>query len=134
MTAPPTGFAAGQSWHYRAPEGFENSRLIIGAVASFSTGQRVYCCAITEAPERQPDGSFARMSIPFLPMTEDALARTVTMPDEAFAAELPNGFPDALAAWRDDPRGLTCFTVPFDGYLDRMIAFQMAAIIGTDAA
>lgn len=134
MTASPTSFAAGQSWSYRTPEGFEASRILIGAVASFSAGQRILCCAVTEAAERRSDGSIACVAIPFLPMTEDAFTRTVTAHDEASAAQLPEGFADALTAWRDDPRGLTCFTVPFEGYLDRMIAQQMAAIIGTDAA
>ncbi len=134
MTASSTGFAAGQCWSYRAPEGFEASRIVIGAVASFSAGRCIFCCAVTKAPERQPDGGFARVVIPFLPMSEDALAQTVTTRDEANPVQLPEAFANALATWRDDPRGLTCFTVPFEGHLDRMIAQQMAAIIGTDAA
>lgn len=134
MTISPAGFAAGQSWRYPTLEGFEDSRILIGAVASFGSGQRVLCCAVTKAPERQPDGSIACVEIAFLPMTQEALAKTVTTCDEASSVALPDGFADALAAWRDDPRGQTCFTVPFDGFLDRMIAHQMAAIIGTDAA
>ncbi|MGD9669618.1 MAG: hypothetical protein AB7U75_11250 [Hyphomicrobiaceae bacterium] len=134
MTASPTGFSAGQSWSYRTPEGFETSRILIGAVASFSDGQRVFCCAVTGAPERQPDGGKACVAIPFLPMTEDALTRTVTTRDETTAGVLPHGFSEAFTTWRDDPRGLSCFTVPFEGYLDRLIARQMAAIIGSDAA
>lgn len=134
MTTSRAGFAAGQSWRYPTHEGFEDSRILIGAVASFGSGQRVLCCAVTKAPERQPDGTIAGVEIAFLPMKEEALARTVTTRDEVSTAELPGGFADALAAWRDDPRGLTCFTVPFEGFLDRMIAHQMAAIIGTDAA
>ena len=127
-------FAAGQSWHYNAPEGFEGSRILIGAIASFSAERRVFCCSVTQAPERQPDGSFARVSIPFLAMTEQALRATVTTCDGTVTANLPADFANALSAWRDDPRGQSCFTVPFDGYMDRMIARQMAAIIGTDAA
>ena len=134
MNEPATPFAAGQVWGYRAPEGFETSRLMIGAVVSFSAGRPVFCCAVTQAPERRPDGSIARVTIPFLAITEAALIETVTTRDETAAAQLPADFAEALAAWQDDPRGLTCFTVPFDGYLDRMIARQMAAIIGTDAA
>ncbi len=129
MTDLPTSFSAGQFWRFRAPEGFEDSRVLIGAVASFSAGQRVFCCAVTEAPKRQSDGTIARVAIPFLPMTEDALVRTVTTQDQNPVQALPDGFADALSAWHDDPRGLTCFTVPFEGYLDRMIAYQMAAII-----
>lgn len=127
-------FAAGQSWRYNAPKGFEESRILIGAIASFSAEQRVFCCSVTQAHERQPDGSFATISIPFLAMTEEALRATVTTCDDTVAATLPADFADALSAWRDDPRGLSYFTVPFDGYMDRMIARQMAAIIGSDTA
>ena len=43
-------------------------------------------------------------------------------------------FRAALDAWQADERGLTSFTVPFEGFLDRMIATQMEAIVGRDAA
>lgn len=126
-------FAAGQIWRYAAPPGFETSRILIGAVATFSTDRRILCCAVTGAPERTADGQCHPVSIPFVPMTENALAATVTGLDPTSAA-LPDGFAAALAEWQNDPRGLTCFTVPFDGDMGRMIARQMAAIVGTDAA
>ena len=44
----------------------------------------------------------------------------------AFAAHFSN--------WHDDERGLSFFTVPFEGSLDRMIALQMAEIIGDPSA
>ncbi len=127
-------FAAGQCWHYHAPQGFEASRIVIGAIASFSDGNRILCCSVSDAPERQPDGSFAPVTIPFLAISEAAFAQSVTACDEADGSELADGFADGLKAWQDDERGLTCFTVPFEGQLDRMIAMQMAAIVGSDAA
>lgn len=127
-----TDLSAGQRWTYPAPEGFEASRIVIGAILSFEDGERIICCAVWGAPRRLPCGDVDRVVIPFLPMSEPAFRATVGSPDGD--GDLPDGFASALDDWADDPRGLTTFTVPFDGFLDRLIAFQMAAIIGQSAA
>ena len=44
-------------------------------------------------------------------------------------AEPPSAFAAAFATWRDDPRGLSAFSVPFEGRLDLLIAHQMAALV-----
>lgn len=123
---------AGQAWTYRAPVGFERSRLLVGAVLTFPEGAKIVCCAARDAPVRHPDGSVAAATIPFFPMSEAAFAQSVLASDGA--AELPAAFHPELETWRADPRGLAVFTVPFEGSLDRMIALQMAAIIGPEAA
>jgi hypothetical protein len=123
-------FAPGQTWTYDVPETHSASRIVIGAVLGFSTGD-VICCAVTSAPRRLPDGTLDTATIPFLPMSADALAQTVLTQDTPLP--LPKGFAEALDVWQEDPRGLTVFTVPFEGLLDRLIARQMAAIIGVDA-
>ncbi len=50
------------------------------------------------------------------------------------AEEPAAAFGDKLQEWSNDPRGLTTFTVPFDGHLDHLIAHQMAQIVGLSAA
>ena len=125
-------FVAGQRWTYRAPAGFEASRIIVGAIAIFPDEPPVLCCCVTGAPRRRPDGSVDTCTIPFLPMTERAVAASVVALDGT--AEPVERFLDALQPWQDDPRGLTAFTVPFEGFLDRMIALQMAEIVGRTAA
>lgn len=127
-------FKAGQSWRYDAPEGFQDSRIVIGAIASFSSDTRILCCAVLAAPERQADGTTRAVTVPFLPISEAAFRQSVTTLDDGAAAALPDEFAAALETWRSDPKGLTCFTVSFDGYMDRTIARQMAQIVGTDAA
>lgn len=127
-------FKTGQCWHYRTPEGFETSRIVIGAIASFSANRRIICVSVTDAPERESDGTIRRVVIPFLAMSEAALAATVTDHDAPGAAQLAPAFAVELETWRNDPRGLTCFTVPFEGSLNLLIAQQMAAIIDTNAA
>lgn len=121
-------FAAGQCWRYRAPEGFETSRLIVGAVIEVESGGRLICCSVTDAPQRYPDGAIGRVNIPFLPLTEAAFAATVT--DLERVAEPLAEFAPSYAAWVGDARGLSYFTVPFEGWLDRLIARQMAEIVG----
>jgi len=122
----------GEAWSYRTAQGFEGSCLVIGAVLTFANGATVVCCAVRDAPMRQPDGHLTAATIPFLPMSEAAFESSVVAP--LGPAELPGAFNAALETWRDDPRGLSIFTVPFEGSLDRMIASQMAAIIGSQAA
>lgn len=125
-------FAAGQCWTYRAPAGFERSRIVIGAVVTFADGRHILCCSVLHAPRRLPDKTVDCVTIPFLPMSEAALAATVVALE---GSEAPaEHFRAALDAWQADERGLTSFTVPFEGFLDRMIATQMAAIVGRDAA
>ncbi len=126
-----TAFAAGQQWTYRSADGADASRLVIGAVLTFAGAPPVVCCCVWRAPQRQPDGSLAEVTIPFLPMSEAALRASVVSPDGD--GEVPEGFLTQFEAWRGEGRGLAHFTVPFDGHLDRMIARQMAEIAGVSA-
>ena len=123
----------GQCWRYGSPAGFEASRLVIGAIATYSAGAHIVCVSVSGAPQVQPDGAVVAVDIPFLPMTAEAFLATVDGPDDTASVELDRGFAAALGEWSADPRGASCFTVPFDGYLDRLIARQMAAIVGADA-
>lgn len=124
--------AAGQSWTYRTPKGFEASRLIIGAIVRFPESEPIVCCMVTGAPRRLPDNTVDSVTIPFLPMSEQAfLASAIT---EAGEAGIDDAFRAAFEEWQRDARGLSAFTVPFEGFLDRMIALQMAAIVGEQPA
>jgi hypothetical protein len=125
-------FHAGQRWMYRTPEGFEASRMVIGAIVTFEGQHSIICCSVTGAPRSPNDGAPDPVTIPFLPLTEAAFRATVTVFDgqEEPAAE----FAGKLQEWSDDPRGLTTFTVPFEGFLDQLIARQMAEIVKLSAA
>ncbi len=124
-------FAAGQRWTYRTAAGLETSRLIIGAIVTFSYG-RIYCCSIAYAGRTAPDGHLERVHIPFLTLTEYALAYTVLTLDGT--ADLPPTFADKLQEWTEDPRGMSTFTVPFDGFLDHLISEQVAYLASGKAA
>lgn len=117
-------FAAGERWSYRPPRGFEDSRIVIGAVVSFTDHEPVICCAVQGAPRRLPDGRIESVTIPFLPISATALAASVTARDGE--GNLPAGFAEAFQSWQNDSRGLSVFTVPFEGRLDALIARQMA--------
>ncbi len=125
-------FEAGQQWRYRSTPEADPSRLVVGALVEFESGRWIVCCAVIGALAPGEGGATARVTVPFIPMTLEALAETVLALDGT--ADLPLEFASALAAWQSDPRGTTYFTVPFEGSLERMIARQMAAIVGvTDA-
>ncbi len=125
-------YSTGQVWTYKTPRGHETSRIIIGAIATCGDGQKVICYSITDAPPTAPTADQAAITIPFIPMSEVAFRATVR--DFVGQADPPEDFVKALQDWSEDARGLSVFTVPFEGYLDRMIALQMAAIVGQPAA
>ena len=121
-------FSVGQMWSYHARPEIADSRIVIGALLEFEAGQRLACCTVLGALQMRPDGTFERVTIPFLPMTVEALERTVVALDGE--GGLAAAFAAHFDAWHDDPRGASFFTVPFEGSLDRMIALQMADIVG----
>lgn len=125
-------YAAGQVWTYKTPAGFEASRIIIGAIATCANGQNIICFSVMDAPMNNTNGEVGTITIPFIPMSEDAFTRTVK--EQVGQSDPPESFSNGLRAWSEDSRGLSTFTVPFEGLLDRMIAMQMAAIVGKPAA
>ncbi|MEZ5818805.1 MAG: hypothetical protein R3D44_17155 [Hyphomicrobiaceae bacterium] len=120
-------FEAGQQWAYAGPEEIADSRIIIGAIVDYGGGRAIACCAVTDALQSGSDGKPSRVVIPFLPMTVEALAQSVTRCDGT--GKLPDSFAAELDAWQNDPRGASYFTVPFQGSLERMVAMQMAALV-----
>jgi len=123
---------AGQSWQFNTSHGFDDARAIIGAIVSPSSGPRIVCFAVTRAPTTLDDGSKSEAMISFIPMAEPAFLETVTTLDGMAAP--PPEFSEELTAWQADDRGLTIFTVAFDGCLDRLLAHQAASLINQPAA
>ena len=70
--------------------------------------------------------------IPFLTLTEYALTHTVVALDGT--DHLPVSFAARLQEWSEDPRGMSTFTVPFDGFLDHLISEQVAHLASGQAA
>lgn len=132
MAGPNEPINAGQRWCFDTSYGFDDARAIVGAIVSPSSGERIVCFSVTRAPTTLDDGSKSEAMISFIPMTESAFRATITEPDGN--AALPAEFSDELAAWQSDARGLTIFTVPFDGCLDRLLANQAASLINQPAA
>ena len=120
-------FSVGQKWTFRAPQGFEHSRITIGAIVTPPDGQRIVCFSVSNAPRVTAENQVYDCKISFIPMTEAAFAATVVQPDGT--GELPAEFGEELLAWRDDAKGLTVFSVTFEGCLDELIAQQAASLI-----
>lgn len=106
--------------------------MVIGAIVSFAGSPPIVCCSVFGAPRRLPDQTVDTVTIAFLPMSEEAFRATAVALEGDAAVE--ESFATAFREWQDDDRGLSAFTVPFEGFLDRMIALQMAAIVGEQAA
>jgi hypothetical protein len=122
-----TDFVAGQRWTYRPPDGFQASRMVIGAIITFEGHERIICAMVTGAPQLAPDRTIRTVTIPFLPLSETAFAASVVERDGT--APVSEHFRKGYADWKVDQRGLSYFKVPFEGYLDRLIRRQLAEII-----
>lgn len=120
---------AGQRWTFDATHGFSDARIVIGAIVSTGGGERIICFGVTRAPTTLDGGIQGEAVISFIPMAESAFKRTVQVCEGM--SEPLDGFQSELQAWQNDPRGLTVFSVPFDGCLDRLLANQAASLINT---
>lgn len=114
--------AAGQRWTYRVPDGFELSRIVVGAILRFEKADNIVCCSIFGAPSDHESTPDEITTIPFLPMTEPAFRASVLALDGL--GEVAAGFAKRFLQWGEDPKGLAAFSVPFGGSLDRMIELQ----------
>ena len=122
-----TSFAAGGTFTTGGIDGLPTPVLVIGAIVR-GAGGAIACCAIWRAAAKGADGRWTTATVPFLPLSEEALAATVVEPLAPVA--LPDEFLPAFEAWHADPKGLSVYTIPFEGTLDGLIARQMAAIVG----
>jgi hypothetical protein len=112
---------AGQCWTYRAPRGFEASRILVGATVKVKNN-RIICCSVVGAPKRIDAAPDEKRTIPFLPIVEGAFRATAVALDGY--GELPAAFDEIYPRWRSDPLGLAAFTVPFMGFLENMLDLQ----------
>jgi hypothetical protein len=120
----------GQAWRYVAPDGREQSCLIVGAIVRFPERRTVVCCAAIDkrASDHARDmAATPPTAIAFIPMTEAAFRASITHLDSE-RNEVPDSFFDEFDKWHGDPRGMRVFDVTFEGSLERMIARQMARI------
>ncbi len=117
----------GQQWISHNQSGQAQSKMVIGAIANCGQHGRIICCTIVSDDPTNKD-----TSISFLPMTENAFLESITSQDGT--GDLAEGFAGALETWKSDPRGLSVFTVPFKGSLNRLIADQMTAVSKQNAA
>lgn len=114
--------AAGQSWRYRAPAGFEDSRIVVGAIVRFEKGENIVCCSVNKLPRKANGHASDTMALPFLPLTESAFRASVAEPDGV--GELPDTFAKRLLTWAEDANGMVAFKVPFSGSLEQMVELQ----------
>ena len=112
-------YHVGQSWTYEAPKGFEQSRIIIGAILTFAHHEPVICASVTDAPMRADSGDLQPLTIPFLPFSETAFKQTILAADGQ--AELPASFSANYKSWKTDQKGLGFINIPFKRLLRDMV-------------
>lgn len=115
----PEKYAVGQAWTYEAPRGFENSRIVIGAILTFASHEPVICSLVTGAPMVNEGGEIEALTIPFLPFSKSAFDATVLAPDGA--ADVPAAFGECYGHWKTDAKGLGFINVPFKRLLRNMV-------------
>ncbi len=113
------GYSVGQSWIYEAPRGFENSRIIIGAILTFASHEPVICAAVTSAPMKDQNGEVHPLTIPFLPFSKTAFDQTVL--DLEGTIDVPEDFRENYKSWKRDAKGLGFINIPFKGLLRDMV-------------
>jgi hypothetical protein len=114
--------AAGQSWKYRAPQGYEDSRIVVGAIVHFEKGESVVCCSVHNVPRKVNGSSSETITLPFLPLTESAFRSSISEKDGV--GELAGSFAQRLLTWAEDANGMVAFKVPFSGNLEQMVELQ----------
>ena len=112
-------YNVGQAWNYEAPRGFEQSRIVIGAILTFAQHEPVICAAVTGAPMLDAQGKVKAMTIPFLPFSKTAFDQTVI--GLAGDGDVPEGFQQAYQRWKTDDKGFGYIDVPFKGLLKNMV-------------
>jgi len=115
----PDNYAVGQAWSYEAPRGFEQSRIVIGAILTFASHEPVICSAVMGAPMLNNSGEVEPLTIPFLPFSQSAFEQTVLELDGKI--DVPETFRDCYKRWKTDLKGLGFINIPFKGLLKNMI-------------
>ena len=108
-------YVVGQAWSYKAPAGFERSRIIIGAILTFASHEPIICVAVTKAPMSDIEGRVQPLTIPFLPFSKNAFDQTVMTIGRS--APLPENFINHYTCWKNDLKGLGFINIPFKGLL-----------------
>ncbi len=108
-------YVVGQAWIFKAPQVFKESRLIIGAILTFTSHEPIICAAVTKAPMSDLRGRVQAITIPFLPFSKIAFDQTVLNIDGS--APLPKDFKDHYTSWKNDRKGIGFINIPFAGLL-----------------
>ncbi len=111
-------YVVGQAWTYKAPAGFEGSRIIIGAILTFANHEPIICVAVTKAPMSDMNGRVQSLTIPFLPFSKVAFDQTIKTIDHS--TQLPQDFVNHYTSWKNDLKGLGFINIPFKGLLRSM--------------
>lgn len=115
-------YTTGQSWTWVSPEGFEQSRVVIGAIEQTAGGGEVVCVAITGLPVPAAQGEVQLTTISFVPFTREAI--DASLKENEGEQPVPDAFTPALEQWRANPEGPLAVPVPLPNFLAEVYRSQ----------
>ncbi len=115
-------YEVGQSWSYKTLPGFENSRILIGAIEKeIPEIGEVICITLTNAPLPNPGSSSPdKATIPFIPFARDAIDQSVIKLDGD--EKLPDHFEDLRTDWKSETDGEDFLPVSVPVFLDMLVS------------
>lgn len=110
----------GQVWTYEAPEGFEDSRIIIGSMDDIPEHGEIVCISVTNAPIPQgASGAVDGSTLPFIPFSREAVVKTVLKMEGN--SELHKDFADYYSSWRSETGGKDYFTTTLPIFFEMLV-------------
>ena len=114
-------YEAGQSWSYETPPGYEDSRIVIGAIEEVEGVGEIICIRLTNAPLPSPGSSGAQKGdIGFIPFTREAIDKSVKKMEGK--VEVGDDFEAIKADWLADTKGEDYMPIPVPLFLDMLAA------------
>jgi hypothetical protein len=112
-------YEVGQSWSYETLPGFEDSRIVIGAIENVPEFGEIICIRLTNAPLPLPGGSAPdKADIPFIPFARDAIDQSVKKMEGM--VETDPGFADLHKGWLAETQGEDFMPIPVPMFLDML--------------
>lgn len=116
-------YAVGQSWAYAALPGFEQSRIVIGAIVANENVGEVICVTLVDVPLIQNQGAAPEpATIDFVPFARSAIDDSVTgTPGQAAPSPI---FAELHENWMEETEGDDYLTISVPIFLDILMATE----------
>jgi hypothetical protein len=116
-------YAVGQSWAYAARPGFEQSRIVIGAIEANADVGQVICVTLLDVPLIHAKGEPPQPStIDFVPFARSAIDESVT--GAPAAGQVSPIFAELHGEWKEETEADDYLTIPVPVFLEILEAAE----------